>query len=235
MQVTLMFPLREKTDSSQWGNAPIHLIQRPNTNQIYSKSDPQTASLKTQISSLCDLKRHSSFKRPKSSVWLVFFFLSQTNNTIITDSVGVMLCKKWPGCFSFHPLMVWPSLFLPISLIRHSHTHISWSPFFFSFASHTEWLAAVQDTTKTTMQNKQLSEPGVNHQQTVLTLRTLNSILLQNHVGFKMALHATDTAIVLPSNARVFAFEFNLNPQKEKVENGCCLYSRVYETKFLCF
>lgn len=60
---------------------------------------------------------------------------------------------------------------LPICLIRHSHTHIRWSPF---FASHAEWLAVLQGTTKTAMhKTSRFEEQGKQQHMKVTALNAI--------------------------------------------------------------
>lgn len=87
----------------------------------------------------------------------------------------------------------------------------------------------------TAMQNKQFSEPG----QTIGKQHTLEWIQLDNPVESKTTLHATVTTYFL-GIAGVLTFEcIHQNPQREKInENGCvekCLFTRVHETKPMCF
>lgn len=131
----------------------------------------------------------------------------------VTNSLDNVLWE-WPWCFQVQPLMVWPSpLVSPISLIRHSHTHIRWSPFCF-----THWIAGCSSRHHKNSYAKQAAfRARGNHQQRAHTHYEHYAVWhSKNLLEFKLTLSAIITTSHSSSDARIFALEYiGLNPERD--------------------
>lgn len=160
--------------SPRWENLAMHLIQRANRTihgYSYSKSDPQPAIFaSTDVIPPC-----SDLIRKQEKDWEGFLCRSWVgdNHSVIQVCPKTLCCESDRAVFKFSLSRFDPSplsFFSPISLIRHSHTHIRWSPFCFTF-----WMAGCSSRhhKKNCYAKQAAFRSGGNHQKTAHTLKAV--------------------------------------------------------------